>query len=123
VAYSEELAARVRTAIGARENISERKMFGGIAFMVDGKMFIGLIGEELMCRVGVDAYDEALSRPGTRLMDFTGRPMKGYVYAGSPGIDSDEGIQSWVDQTLAFVSSLPAKAPKTTAPRRSRNPR
>ena len=115
MAYSEELAGRIRTAIGERPDISERKMFGGIAFMAGPNMFIGVIDRELMCRVGVEAHAEALARPGARPMDFTGRPMNGYVFVGSPGIDSDADLKGWVDQTYAFASMLPAKPKKSTA--------
>lgn len=119
MAYSEALAGRVRDALGGRPGVSERKMFGGLCFMVDEKMFLGVMTEHLMCRVGVDAHDEAMSRPGVRLMDFTGRPMQGYVYAGGPAIESDAALKSWVDQTYAFAGSLPAKKPKTPRPRKA----
>ena len=118
MAYSEELAARVRTAIGDRPEISERKMFGGLAFMAGNNMFIGVMSDEIMCRVGSDAHAEAMSRPGARMMDFTGRPMKGYVFVGSPGIDADADLKAWVDQTYAFAASLPPKAPKKAWMRR-----
>lgn len=112
MAYDEALAERVRNAIGSRPEISERKMFGGIAFMAGSNMFIGVMKAEIMCRVGPGAHDEAVTRPGARIMDFTGRPMKGYVYAGPPGIESDADLKAWVDQSYAFASSLPAKVKK-----------
>jgi hypothetical protein len=123
MAYSESLAARIRAAIGEREGISERKMFGGVAFMAGSNMFIGVAGDEVMCRVGPDAHAEALARPGAREMDFTGRPMKGYVFVGSPGIDSDADLARWVEQTYAFAATLPVKTKKPASmkrpPRRS----
>lgn len=116
MAYSEALATRIRNAIGDRPEIGERKMFGGLAFMAGSNMFIGVMANEIMCRVGADAQSEALSRPGTRIMDFTGRPMKGFVFVGSPGIDTDADLQAWVDRTYAFATSLPPK--KARAPKR-----
>jgi TfoX/Sxy family transcriptional regulator of competence genes len=113
MAYDEALADRVRVILGDRRGISERRMFGGLCFMVDGKMFMGINAGEIMCRVGPEAHDEAMAKPGVRVMDFTGRPMQGYVYVGSPSIDSDSGLKAWVEQTYAFADSLPAKTPKT----------
>lgn len=84
-------------------------MFGGIAFMAGDKMFCGVQGSDLMARVGPDAHDECLAMPGARVMDFTGRPSRGFLYVGSPGIDSDAGLQAWVDRTYAFAASLPPK--------------
>jgi TfoX/Sxy family transcriptional regulator of competence genes len=115
MAYDEALAGRVRRILGDRRGISERRMFGGLCFMVDDKMFMGINDGEVMCRVGPDAHDEAMSRPGVRVMDFTGRPMLGYVYAGSPSIDSDDGLRLWVEQTYAFADALPAKTPKKSS--------
>ena len=79
MAYAEELADRVRKALAGIDGISERRMFGGLAFMVAGNMCCGIVGEELMVRVGPEAYARALSRPHARAMDFTGRPLKGMV--------------------------------------------
>ena len=77
MAYDEELAERIRAALGDRADVSERKMFGGLSFMLRGNMCCGVDKTNLMVRVGSEAYDEALAQPGARLMDFTGRPMKG----------------------------------------------
>ena len=79
MAYDEELADRVRNALASRSEVSERKMFGGIAFMIEGNMAVGVMGEELMVRLGPDEAPRALEEPHTRVMDFTGRPMKGFV--------------------------------------------
>lgn len=119
MAYSEALAGRVRHALGDRPGISERKMFGGLCFMVDEKMFLGVMTDHIMCRVGPDAHDEAMAKPGVRLMDFTGRPMQGYIYATGPAIEGDAALKAWVDQTYAFADSLPAKKPKTPKARRT----
>ena len=84
-------------------------MFGGIAFMLAGNMAVGVIGEDLMVRLGEDAADAALDEPGVRPMDFTGRPMKGYAFVGPAGTATDAAIRGWVQRTLVFVDTLPAK--------------
>jgi TfoX/Sxy family transcriptional regulator of competence genes len=107
--YDEALAGRVRGAIGGRTDGAERKMFGGVAFMDRGHMFVGIAGDDLMVRVGPDAYDDALARPNARPMDFTGRPMKGFVFVSSEGVSDPEDLASWVDLGLSFVRTLPPK--------------
>ena len=109
MAYSEELATRVRNALARRRGVVEKKMFGGLAFMVRGHMCVGVMGDELMVRVGPDAYEEALAEPHTREMDFTGRPIKGMIYVGKRGFESSEALKQWVGRGLAFVKTLPEK--------------
>ena len=109
MAYDEGLAERVREVLSDRVEFSEKKMFGGLAFMVQGNMAIGVQAEELMVRVGPDAHADALSQPHARAMDFTGRPMKGFVYVGAPGLESDDNLAAWVSRGLDFALSLPAK--------------
>jgi len=84
-------------------------MFGGLAFMVKGHMCCGIVGEDLVVRVGADAHEEALSQPHARAMDFTGRPMKGFVYVGPLGYRTTLGLKTWIRRGLCFVSSLPPK--------------
>jgi hypothetical protein len=84
-------------------------MFGGLAFMINGHMCVGLIGDDLMVRVGPEGYAEALAHPHTRPMDFTGRPMKGYVYVAPMGYQADDDLRAWVGRGLTFVSRLPPK--------------
>jgi TfoX/Sxy family transcriptional regulator of competence genes len=119
MAYNEDLAARVRGLLGERPALSERNMFGGLCLMTGGNMFLGVIGEDLMVRVGVDAYEEALARPGVRLMDFAGRPMAGMVYVGPQGTRDDAALSAWVEQAFAFASAMPAKAPKAPRARKA----
>ena len=80
----------------------DKKMMGGIAFMVDNKMCVGVVKNEMMARVGPDAEEEALSNPLARPMDFTGRPMKGYLFVTPEGVDTDEQLSNWIDLCLAF---------------------
>jgi TfoX/Sxy family transcriptional regulator of competence genes len=84
-------------------------MFGGITFMLHGKMCCGVVGNELVVRVGRESYDEAVSQPHVRPMDFTGRPLKGFVFVGPGGYETDEELAKWVKQATKFVSSLRAK--------------
>jgi hypothetical protein len=107
--YDEKLADRVRAAIGDDPRLSERKMFGGIAFMLDGNMACGIVRSDLMVRVGPDAYEDALSRPHARPMDFTGRPMRGMVYVGAPALAGDTALAEWVERGCSYAASLPPK--------------
>ncbi len=109
MAYDEGLAERLRDAYADNHDVVERKMFGGLAFMVGGHMSCGVVNETLMVRVGPDLYADALSRPHAREMDFTGKSMNGFVYVDPAGLESDEALASWVDLSVDFVSSLPPK--------------
>ena len=109
MAYDETLAARVRAGIANRPELSERKMFGGLAFMVSGNMCCCLTERGLMVRVGADAYEDALSQPHAGLMDLTGRPMKGWVLVQLEGLASDAALSRWVRQGFEFAATLPPK--------------
>jgi len=109
MAFDEGLAERVRDALREQREISERRMFGGLAFMYRGHMFVGILGDTLMARVGPDQYADALRRSGARKMDFTGKPMKGYVFVSPDAIDTDSTLERWIAQCLAFAGSLPPK--------------
>jgi hypothetical protein len=109
MAYDEGLAERIRTAVIDRPNVAEKKMFGGVAFMLNDYMFVGVTDDALMARVGPDNYKESLARPHVREMDFTGRPMKGYVYVDPAGIESDGELEYWVDLCAEFVLTLSPK--------------
>jgi len=109
VAYDERLAGRVRAVLEGRRDVSERRMFGGLAFLVRGNMCCGVVRSELMVRVGPDAYSDALSRPHTRPMDFTGRPLRGFVFVSSQGLGSARALRSWVERGVGFAGSLPAR--------------
>jgi TfoX/Sxy family transcriptional regulator of competence genes len=109
MAFDEGLAERIRDAAAGQPGLSERKMFGGLCFMVDGNMCFGVVGSELMVRVGPDAYDTTVALPHAREMDFTGRSMRGMVYVAEAGLSEDGDLQTWLDRGLQFASSLPPK--------------
>ncbi len=109
MAYDEALAARIRSAFEGQTGVAEKRMFGGVAFMVGGNMACGVTSDELMVRVGPDNYEDALSRPHARPMDFTGRPLRGMVYVSRPGFESDQDLAAWVESGASFARSLPAK--------------
>jgi hypothetical protein len=109
MAYDEALADRVRNLLSARSEVTERKMFGGIAFMVGGNMAVGITGDELMVRLDPADSDKALAEEGVRVFDMTGRPMKGWILV-SPGRTSDEaGLAGWVEAGADYAASLPSK--------------
>ncbi len=109
MAYDEDLAQRVRDVLGARSEVSERKMFGGIAFMVGGNMACGVLGEELIVRLDKEESEKALAEDGVRPFDFTGKPMKGIVYVSPERTSDDAGLVEWVDAGADYAGSLPAK--------------
>jgi TfoX N-terminal domain len=109
VAVDETLAARVRERVNRVPDWSEKRMFGGIAFLIDGNMAVGVSGHDLMVRVGPAADAEALSRPGARPFDMTGRPMAGWVLVGPEGYAEESAFAAWVDEGVAFAVSLPRK--------------
>ena len=109
MAYDEGLAERLRDVSSEQIGVTEKKMFGGLAFLWQGHMFCGIVGEDLMVRVGAERYEQALLEPHTRAMDFTGRPMKGYVYVEPKGFEADDELKNWVNRGLEFVLSLPPK--------------
>ena len=109
MAYNDGLADRVRGMLGEHPLLREQKMFGGIAFMVAGNMAVGIVGDDLMVRVGPTAYEEVLSLPHAREMDFTGRSMKGMVYVGLAGFSEDDDLESWLARGTRYAASLPPK--------------
>lgn len=120
MAYDEGLAERIRGVLEEHGAVSERRMFGGIAFMMRGHMTVGVLKDELMVRVGPEAYPAALREPHARSMDFTGRPMKGIVFVAPEGIEDDADLGRWIEKAMAFTSSLPQKEPGLKPPRRGR---
>ena len=112
MAYDEGLAERLRDVFSDYPDVSEKKMFGGLAIMLRDYMCVGILGETLMARVGVDHYEDALKQPHVRPMDFTGKPMRGYVFVDPEGFESDSELAKWVEICVEFVNSLPPKPSK-----------
>jgi TfoX/Sxy family transcriptional regulator of competence genes len=106
--YDEELADRIRETMLGEPGLSERKMFGGLAFMLDGHMCCGIVGNDLMLRLGKDGATQALEQPHVRPMDFTGRPMAGMVYVAPQGLN-DDALNRWLTQAATFARTLPPK--------------
>jgi len=109
MAYDEGLLHRVRTLLDEGPEVEEKKMFGGVGFMLQGNMACGILNDDLIVRVGPDQYEEALAAPHARPFDITGRPMTGWVMVGPAGYAEDEELEHWVRQGLTFAGSLPAK--------------
>ena len=109
MAYDEMLAERITAILASHSGLTERKMFGGIAFMLNGHMCCGVTMSDLMVRVGPDAYEDSLAQPHARPMDLTGRPMTGMIYVGAAGYEDDAGLRAWVDRGVTFAASLPPK--------------
>ncbi len=109
MAYEEKLAERVRRALAGQEGLAEKKMFGGLSFMLLGNMCCGVLKDDLVVRAGPDRFEEALAEPHARLMDFTGRPIRGMVYVGPGGYQSDDDLAAWLKRGVDFALSLPPK--------------
>jgi len=110
MASSEQLANKTRNLIAKRRGFTEKKMFGGMAFMLNGNMCFGTIKDDLVVRVGPERYGDALARPHARPIDFTGRPIKGFIYVDSKGWSNDATLKWWLDMGIDYTSSLPKKA-------------
>ena len=116
MAYDEDLANRVRAVVPRGQAVTERQMFGGLAFMLGGHMFCGVVKGTLMVRLGPEGADRALDQPHVRPMDFTGRPMKGMVFVDPEGLHGD-ALRQWVDAGAGYARGLP---PKHATPARER---
>jgi TfoX/Sxy family transcriptional regulator of competence genes len=114
MSVDERTAERVRQLLSTRSDVVEKRMFGGLCFMVSGSMCCGLTKTALMVRVGRDDCDEALAQPHARPMDFTGRPMVGMVFVEPKGCETDEALAEWVQRAVDFTSTLPAKRPRAS---------
>jgi TfoX/Sxy family transcriptional regulator of competence genes len=108
--YDDELAARVRAVLADRQDVTERRMFGGLTFMVAGHMCCGVHGDELILRLGPERAAEALGSAHARPMDFTGRPLSGFVTVDREGL-AGRALGHWVKEALAWVESQPPKQP------------
>jgi TfoX/Sxy family transcriptional regulator of competence genes len=112
VAYDEKLADRVREIVQESADPVERKMFGGVAFMVGGHMCVGVINKNLVLRLGGDEGAVALKNPSVRPMDFTGRPMKNFLYVSPKATKGEKDLRKWIARGLTYVATLPPKEPK-----------
>ena len=109
MAYDEALGDRIRDVLMGVDRVEERKMFGGLGLMVGGHMIVGVVRDELMARVGAEGEDDALEQPHARPMDFTGRPMTGFIFVAADGVATEGDVRPWVERALAFVATLPPK--------------
>ena len=109
MAFDEGLGERVRTLFDGAPDVTERRMFGGLAFMVAGNMACGIIGDDLLVRVGRADHDAVLALPHARQMDVTGRPMRGFVVVDAEGIAEDDDLADWVDRGVDVARALPPK--------------
>ena len=105
----ENLALRVTAALGDLPGLTEKKMFGGVGYLLNGNMACGIYKEYLIVRVGPDAHQDALAKPHTKIFDITGRPMTGWVMVAPEGVTDERSLASWVQQGMDFASSLPPK--------------
>jgi len=109
MAFDENLAARIRDASVRKKGIEQKKMFGGVGFLLNGNMLVGVWKNSLIVRLGPDNYDDALLEPHVREFDITGNPMKGWVLGEPEGVEDDEQLKDWIERALNFVKALPAK--------------
>ena len=109
MAYSANLAEQIRFRIGEHPALTEKEMFGGLAFMVSGNMAVGVSGDALMVRVGKGAHDELIALPGARTFDLSSRPMRGWIVVGPEGIATDAQLEEWIQRGVDFAVTLPAK--------------
>ena len=109
MAYDEALGDRIRDVLVDVDRVEEREMFGGLGFMVGGHMAVGVVKDELMARVGAEGEDETLDQPHARPMDFTGRPMTGFIFVAADGVATEEDVRPWVERALMFVATLPPR--------------
>lgn len=117
MAYDDALAERIRALVAGRPGVSEQAMFGGVAFLLNGKIFVGVITTQLLARTGPEGYTAALQRPGAGPMTFTGRPFRGFVLVARDALRRTTTLRGWIDRALAFVVTLPAKPPRPRKPR------
>ena len=102
MAYNENLADRLRTVLASQEDVEEKKMMGGLTFMVNDKMCVGIVKEDLMVRINPDIHEQVIEQNGCREMDFTGKPMKGYVFVSPEAIETEKEFHYWVNLALDF---------------------
>ena len=123
MAYDDELAKRIRQVFGARRDISERKMFGGLAFLLRGRMCCGIVGSDLMVRVADAEFDVVMRGRHVRPMDFTGKPLRGFVYVSPPGFRAAAALRTWLSRGERVAQEKAARSATRSRTRRPRSPR
>lgn len=118
MAYSESLARRVRDLLATERGVAEKKMFGGVGFLLNGHMLVGVWKMSLIARLGPEDGKAALQEPHVSVFDITGKPMTGWVLVEPDGLDEDQPLRRWLDRALRFLRTLPAKEVKPAAPSR-----
>lgn len=106
MAYDQNLATRIRKHLKGQKRLEEKEMMGGLTFMVNGHMAVGIVKDELMVRVGSEQHDKAVKRPGARIMDFTKKPMKGFIFVNADGFTNDNDLKEWIALALNFNRTL-----------------
>ena len=109
MAFDETLAARIRDAFARKKGVEEKKMFGGVGFLLHGNMLVGVWKDSLIARVGPDGYEKALLEPHVKEFDITGRPMKGWLLVEPEGVEGDDLLAGWIQRAVKFVGTLRAK--------------
>jgi TfoX/Sxy family transcriptional regulator of competence genes len=121
MAYDEHLAERISGTLKQKHVSFEAKnMMGGLCFLIDGKMAVGIVKDTLMARIDPGLYEKALTKKGCRPMDFTGKPMKGYVFVDPVGVDMDKDLEYWIQLTLDFNPRAKASKKKTSTTKPSK---
>ena len=116
--YNEALAQRVRKQFAGNAAVSEKKMFGGLTFMLGDRMCCGIVKDDLMVRVNPADHEKLLTKPHVRPMDFTGRPMQGFLYVGPKGCERDADLKKWLQRATTFATSAPTKARRSRTDKR-----
>jgi TfoX/Sxy family transcriptional regulator of competence genes len=114
MAYNEKLADRTRELLSAKRKVEEKKMMGGLTFMVNSKMCVGILGDNLMARIDPEVYESALKKKDCREMDFTGRPMKGFVFVGPEGTKTKDDLEYWINLALDYNRKAKASRKRKT---------
>ena len=109
MAFNEALAERIRQGLTRKKGIEEKKMFGGLCFLLNGNMLVGVWKNSLIAWLGPEQGEEALLEPHVRKMDITGKPMKGWVMVESAGVENDDQLRYWIERATKFVKTLPKK--------------
>jgi TfoX/Sxy family transcriptional regulator of competence genes len=109
MAFDESLADRIRSGLGRKKGVEEKKMFGGLGFLLNGNMLVGVWKDSMIVRVGPDSYEDALLEPHVKEFDITGKPMKGWIMVEADGVQNEAQVKAWIQRAVKFVGKLPAK--------------